>query len=240
MMNEYRSGFFSSIPLVTKNLIIINVLCWIASLALPKVGINVIELLGLHIPGGGHFNPIQFVSYMFLHDTHSFTHLLFNMFAVYMFGMTLERVWGGKRFLIFYLITGIGAGVIQELTWLWELRDLIGAGFERVETGYGVVLPVKEFLGQFVTIGASGAVFGILLAFGMLFPNVPLYIMFIPIPVKAKYVMIGYGLIELLMGIVQINGDSVAHFAHLGGMLFGFIMVRYWKKKDAGNGQYFH
>ncbi|GHU55098.1 rhomboid family intramembrane serine protease [Bacteroidia bacterium] len=236
MMNGQNAGFFSSIPVVTRNLLIINVIFWLASITLPRIGIDLVEFLGLHIPGAVHFNPIQFVSYMFMHDTHSITHLFFNMFAIYMFGRILEMEWGPKRFLIFYLITGVGAGLVQELTWLWSLRDVIFAPIEMVNTG-AEVISKKEFLDYFVTIGASGAVFGILLAFGMKFPNIPLYIMFIPIPVKAKYVVIGYGLIELFAGIIQVNGDSVAHFAHLGGMLFGYLLMLYWKKKD---GRVFH
>lgn len=240
MMNQNNSGFLSSIPPVTKNLIIINLLFWVASLALPKVGINLIELLGLHFPGATDFYPFQFVSYMFMHDTHSFAHVFFNMFAVYMFGRVLENVWGPKRFFIFYMVTGIGAGVIQELTWLFDLRDVVMASEDMINIGGGRILSKPEFYNLFVTVGASGAVFGILLAFGMLFPNVPLYLMFIPIPIKAKYFVIFYGLAELFMGVASFNGDSVAHFAHLGGMLFGYFLIKYWKKKDVDNGRYFY
>ncbi len=232
MMNQNSSGFLNSIPVVTKNLIIINIIFWIASIVLPKVNVDLVQLLGLHIPGATHFNPIQFVSYMFMHDTRSISHLFFNMFAVYMFGRTLEMVWGPKRFLIYYMVTGIGAGLIQELVWVIELRDVIFGSNDMVNLNGVQVMPVSEFLDYFVTVGASGAVFGILLAFGMKFPNVPLYIMFIPVPIKAKYFVIGYGLIELFMGVASFSGDSVAHFAHLGGMLFGFILLRYWKKRD--------
>jgi membrane associated rhomboid family serine protease len=240
MMNQHRSDFFSSIPVVTKNLMIINVLCWGASLVLPKVGIDLIEWLGLHFVGSTHFNPIQFVSYMFLHDTSSFIHLFFNMFAVFMFGRTLEAVWGPKRFLLFYFVTGVGAGLIQELAWLYDIRQVVFSNVEQINLNGVQIISREAFLDMFVTIGASGAVFGVLLAFGMMFPNAPIFIMFIPIPVKAKYVVIGYGLIELTTGIANFSGDNVAHFAHLGGMLFGYIMIRYWKKKDAGNGKYFY
>ena len=176
---------------------------------------------------------------MFMHDTHSFAHVFFNMFAVYMFGRVLENVWGPKRFLIFYMVTGIGAGLVQELTWYFDLRDVINAPQELVNIGGGQILNKEEFYNLFVTVGASGAVFGILLAFGMLFPNVPLYLMFVPIPIKAKYFVIFYGLAELTMGVANFSGDSVAHFAHLGGMLFGYILIKYWKKKDLSNGQFF-
>jgi membrane associated rhomboid family serine protease len=133
----------------------------------------------------------------------AFGHLFFNMFAVYMFGRVIEAHWGAKRFLIYYMVCGIGSGLIQLL-----VCHLTGS-----------LSP---------TVGASGAVFGILLAFGMMFPNVPLYLMFIPIPIKAKYFVVGYGLIELYMGFANRIGDNVAHFAHLGGMLFGVIMILYW------------
>jgi len=239
-MNQNNSGFLSSIPPVTKNLIIINVLFWVASLVLPKIGVNLVQLLGLHFPGATDFKFYQIISYMFMHDIRSFTHVFFNMFAVYMFGRVLENVWGPKRFLIFYMITGIGAGLIQELVWFIELRDVLSSQYDMINLNGTQLIPKSEYLNFFVTIGASGAVFGILLAFGMLFPNIPLYLMFIPIPIKAKYFVIGYGLIELFMGVSNFSGDSVAHFAHLGGMLFGFILIKYWQKKDRDNGRYFY
>lgn len=229
----------SGIPVVTKNLIIINVLMWVASLVLPRVGIDLTSWLGLHFPGAKDFYAFQFITYMFMHDTHSFAHVFFNMFAVYMFGRVLEQVWGPKRFLIFYMVTGIGAGLVQELTWMYDLRDIMAAPQELINIGGGQILEKADFYNLFVTVGASGAVFGILLAFGMLFPNVPLYLMFVPIPIKAKYFVIFYGLAELTLGVANFSGDSVAHFAHLGGMLFGFFMIQYWRKKGVNNGFYF-
>ena len=237
-MNQNGGGFLDQIPVVTKNLIIINFLFWVASLALPRVGIDLTALLGLHFPLAPDFNIIQLVSYMFMHA--GFSHIFFNMFAVYMFGRVLENVWGPKRFLIFYMVTGTGAGIIQELTWLYDFRDVISAPQEMINIGGGRILTKPEFYDLFVTVGASGAVFGILLAFGMLFPNVPLYLMFIPIPIKAKYFVIFYGLAELTMGVANFSGDSVAHFAHLGGMLFGYVLIKYWKNKDFKNGRYFY
>lgn len=237
-MNQNGGGFLDQIPVVTKNLIIINFLFWVASLAFPRVGIDLTALLGLHFPLAPDFNIIQLVSYMFMHA--GFSHIFFNMFAVYMFGRVLENVWGPKRFLIFYMVTGIGAGIIQELTWLYDFRDVISAPQEMINIGGGRILTKPEFYDLFVTVGASGAVFGILLAFGMLFPNVPLYLMFIPIPIKAKYFVIFYGLAELTMGVANFSGDSVAHFAHLGGMLFGYVLIKYWKNKDFKNGRYFY
>ena len=238
-MYQTNSGFWSSVPPVTKNLIIINLLFWLASLVLPRVGIDLIDLLGLHFPAATDFKAFQLISYMFMHDTSNFTHVFFNMFAVYMFGRVLEGVWGSKRFLIFYFVTGIGAGIVQELVWFYDLSDVIFASQDLVNLNGTQIITKSQYFNYFVTIGASGAVFGILLAFAMIFPNVPLYLMFIPIPIKAKYFVLFYGLAELFMGVASMGGDTVAHFAHLGGMLFGYFLIRYWKKRDMSNGQYF-
>lgn len=230
-----QNGFSNTpqIPPVTQNLIIINALCWLASLVLPRLGIDLIEWGGLHFPGTHAFHWFQPLTYMFLHDTHSIGHLFFNMFAVFMFGRVLEATWGPRRFLVFYLITGVGAALIQELTWLYQIQDLAA------QNGISVMrqIALDPGVAMLVTIGASGAVFGVLLAFGMLFPNAPLYVMFVPIPIKAKYFVIIYGLIELFMGVANFSNDNVAHFAHLGGMLFGLILILYWRKKDRGNGR---
>ena len=230
-MEQNRFGFFSSIPVVTKNLIIINFLCWLASLVLPRFGIDLIRLLGLHFPTASDFHFYQLFTYMFLHDTGSINHVFFNMFAVFMFGRVLESVWGKQRFLLFYFATGVGAAMIQQLSWLYLIYG----------DAKGYEIPLYELLmhpgiNNLITIGASGAVFGILLAFGMLFPNERLFLLFLPIPIKAKYFVAIYGIIELFLGVANFNGDNVAHFAHLGGMLFGFFMIRYWKKKDRDRG----
>jgi len=244
----------SSVPLVTKNIIIINALMWFATIVLPKVGLNIVPFLGLHYIGSDQFMPSQLITYMFMHDPSSITHVLFNMFGVYMFGRVLEQVWGPKRFLIYYFVTGIGAGLIQEITWYIELIPFLEVinnytgdnsvlAMFHLDVQQGVFYSAKALVeakeivyNQMLTIGASGSVFGILLGFGMLFPNAPLYLMFIPVPIKAKYMVIGYGLIELFSGVSRFTGDNVAHFAHLGGMLFGFFLIRYWKKKGIGNG----
>ena len=236
-MIQQNSGFLANIPPVTKNLIIINVLFWIASITLPKIGIDMVSLLGLHVPGATDFHVFQIVSYMFMHDTSSFTHVFFNMFAVYMFGRVLEEVWGPKRFLIYYMVTGIGAGLVQEAVWLYNLRDLFMGHYSGINLNGAEIISNAEYLNLFVTIGASGSVFGILLAFGMLFPNVPLYLMFVPIPIKAKYFVVFYGLAELFMGVANFGGDNIAHFAHLGGMLFGFLLIRHWKKNQHKHGR---
>ena len=239
-MNQTNEGFLSTIPPVTKNLIIINLSYWVASLALPKVGIDLVDWLGLHLPGATDFKAYQIITYMFMHDTRSFGHVFFNMFAVYMFGRVLENVWGPKRYLTFYVVTGLGAGVIQELVWMYNLSDVLLANQDLINLNGVRVITKSEYLNYFVTIGASGAVFGILLAFAMLFPDVPLYLMFLPIPIKAKYFVIFYGLAELFMGVASFGGDDVADFAHLGGMLCGYFLIRYWKKKDAKNGRYYY
>ena len=153
-----------------------------------------------------------------------------------MFGRILEVAWGPKRFLTFYIVTGIGAALVQELTWFYRIHSLA------VLNGISISqqIAMDPGISILVTIGASGAVFGILLAFGMLFPNAPLYFMFIPIPIKAKYFVIGYGLIEFFMGVSNCSNDNVAHFAHLGGMLFGFFLILYWRKKNRDHGQFFY
>ena len=232
-MRNYGNSFLGSIPAVTRNLLIINLLVWFAQNTLPRIGIDVEAFLALHYWQASDFNPVQLISYMFLHG--DFSHIFFNMFSLWMFGRILEQVMGQKRFLFYYISCGLGAAVIQELVWTFTWRaDFIPAlaNLNQVSITYmsqlvdqalaaGEELP---FLNQMLTIGASGGVFGILLAFGMLFPNMPLYLMFIPVPIKAKWMVIGYGLIELLFGVSGIM-NSVAHFAHLGGMLFGFIVL---------------
>lgn len=255
-MSGFRSssGFMSTVPTVTKNLIIINALLWAATFVLRRFDIQLENYLGLQYFGSDHFNLSQLITYMFMHAPLNPAHLFFNMFGVYMFGRVLEQVWGPKRFLIFYMVTGIGAGLVQELMWYIELRPMLEAAknfatnpdmtpfmkYLRVDTGAVFSLEQVEqakqlILNSMVTIGASGSVFGILLGFGMLFPNAPLFLMFIPIPIKAKYMVIGYGLLELYSGVAN-SGDNIAHFAHLGGMLFGYFLIRYWKKKGIGNG----
>ena len=246
-----RSGgsIFSNIPPVTKNLIIINFIVWLATMALPhRLGIDIMQFGALHYIKAPDFNPAQLLTYMFMHSTSDFAHILFNMFTLFMFGVTLERVMGAPRFLFYYISCGIGAAIIQELVWACTCEDIF---VRSMANFYGVDFPEMRqtisaavssgqeltFLNQLQTIGASGAIYGVLLAFGMLFPNMPLYIMFIPVPIKAKWMVIGYGAIELLIGLSSAN-DGVAHFAHLGGMIFGFIMIWFWKKKGTLHGGY--
>ncbi len=244
----YRNGgsFFSVIPPVTKNLIIINFIIWLAMMLFPaKIGDVVMHYCGLHYFEASDFNLAQVFTYMFVHSTDGIAHLFFNMFTLFMFGITLERVLGGKRYLFFYLSCGIGAAIVQEIVWYfcWEsifvkpIANLNGISLsaakeaiqEAVVMGYDL-----PFLNSLVTVGASGAIYGVLLAFGMIFPNRPLYLMFIPVPIKAKWMVIGYGLIELALGLASAR-DGVAHFAHLGGMIFGFLILWYWKRNGTIN-----
>lgn len=226
MQNSRRNSFAGVLPVVTKNIIIINAIIWVAQFVLlRRGGIDLTQQFGLFFPASESFRIYQLVTYMFLHDPYSFSHVFFNMFAVFMFGRTLEHVWGPKRFLTYYMVTGIGAGLIQLLV---------------IYLRASAVIPPEMFsmIGS-VTVGASGAVFGILLAFGMLFPNAQLFIIPFPFPIKAKWFVIGYGLLELVFGVANRTGDNVAHFAHLGGMLFGIFMILYWRKKDKQHGRFY-
>ena len=255
MLRNGLTGFMSHMPPVTKNLIIINVIVWAVEALFPRFGNTIINVLGLHYVGAPHFNPVQIITYLFVHASNNPWHLLFNMFSLWMFGSILERIWGSKRYFVFYFVCGIGAAVIQEIvwasTWMHEytsgIAKMNGITFdharqvieEAIRThDVGFTSAMEAFKDQFVTIGASGAVYGLLLGYACVFPNQPLYLFFIPIPIKAKYMMIGYGLIEFFLGFNA--NDSVAHFAHLGGMLFGICILLYWKKKGTLRGNYFY
>ncbi len=224
----------NSIPTVTKNLLIINVLCFFGGVVAMKYGIDLNDLLGLHFFMASDFNPAQLITYMFMHG--GFQHIFFNMFALWMFGRTLEQVWGPKRFLSYYMVCGIGAGLVQELVqYIQYVTEL--SQYDSVNTGIAVI-PMAEYLNLMTTVGASGAIYGILLAFGMLFPNSQMFVFPIPFPVKAKYFVMGYAALEIFLGLGASTG-GVAHFAHLGGMIFGFILIMYWRKKN-NNGQFYY
>lgn len=279
-MAQFQPSGFKVLPTVVKNLLIINGLFFLATISFGDVfNIDLTEILGLHFITASDFQPYQFVTYMFMHG--GFAHILFNMFALWMFGNTLENVWGPQRFLIYYMVTGIGAGmvyliwisfqilpVVNEIDLFLQTRDLAVLGqftsehtfrlnefsgtiwqqfqsFEQslkvlsanpenaqaMQTTLSFMADYKEFyLNQNVVVGASGAVFGILLAFGMMFPNSIIYLYF-AIPIKAKYFVIIYGAFELFEGVMNRPGSNIAHFAHLGGMLFGYLLIVYWKKK---------
>ncbi len=211
-----------NLPTVTRAILLANVIMWLLDILLQRYGIFLYNLLGLHYVTADHFGWWQPLTYMFMHG--SFSHLFFNMFAVLMFGPVLEREWGVKRYLIYYIICGLGAAFAQEVVWGIKIHSLLAT--------YSAESVMLNYANQVVTIGASGAVFGILLAFGWLFPDVPMYIMFIPIPIRARWMVIGYVAIELFAGFSKLPGDNVAHFAHLGGMLFGLIILLWWRYKD--------
>jgi membrane associated rhomboid family serine protease len=279
MSDQYRPRGFTLLPTVVKNLLIINGLFFLAQLvAGESFGIRLEDHLGLHYFGSQAFQPWQFITYMFLHG--DFGHIFFNMFALWMFGYALENVWGPKRFLFYYLVTGIGAALVHYLVFYIEIRPVLSELNNVInDPSYGAIisyrtqhpLQIPQYSGDIYiqylkfretleilamngsnkqaltsaanflveyreyylslpnVIGASGAVFGILLAFGMLFPNTLIFIYFL-FPIKAKYFVIIYGLIELFYGFSGAQ-SNVAHFAHLGGMIFGFVLIWYWKKK---------
>lgn len=213
-------GAFSTPPVV-QNIIILNILFFMAEAILPvRIGDWMFTHLGLYFWESGNFHLHQLVTHMFMHA--NLTHLFMNMFALWMFGRTLEYELGSKRFLIYYMVTGVGAALIQlGVTWI-QVDSMSSAAFvDQAKLQSLIYAPM---------IGASGAVFGVLLAFGMMHPNAILMLLFPPIPIKAKYLVIGYGVLELFLGTTGLQ-SGVAHFAHLGGMLWGFFLLRYWKKK---------
>jgi membrane associated rhomboid family serine protease len=216
----------NNIPTMTKNLLVVNVLAFIATFVLERSGIDLTRMLGLHFFLASEFHVYQFVTYMFLHG--GFTHILFNMFALWMFGSVIERVWGPKKFLFYYICCGIGAGFTQELVQYITYSMEGIAAYQYVNAG-GIQMTTDAYINLWTTIGASGAVYGILLAFGMIFPNERLFIIPFPFPIKAKWLIVGYIAIELFSAMSG-PGDGVAHMAHLGGMLFGFLLIRYWQK----------
>ncbi|GAA4451066.1 rhomboid family intramembrane serine protease [Rurimicrobium arvi] len=281
-MTEFRPQRFQILPPAVKNLIIINALLLLLSSVLEKYGIRLSDYLGLHYWRSHYFRPWQLLTHLFLHG--NFTHLLSNMFALWMFGSLIENIWGTKRFLVFYFICGVGAalchltvlgfefGAIEKAFAQYQLNptvdqfgrfvtQYINGPFQEsfrnyqhlwesnpsnttfinessyyinlyIRGGYDITAhgQVDGIIDQ-ATVGASGAIFGVLFAFAYLFPNMELYIYFL-FPLKAKYFVALYAIVELFAGIQNSAGDNVAHFAHLGGMLFAFILLRYWQKNN--------
>ena len=240
----------NNIPTVTKNLLAINVLMFLALLVAEKQGVDLNSVLGLHLYASEGFQPYQLVTYMFMHA--SVTHLFFNMFALYMFGRTLEYMWGAKRFLVYYLVAGIGAALVQEAIGMVRYHEaldgmspldvelVLSRGFDALREGKNFVNPQLAHLNVVLnstTVGASGAIYAILLGFGMLFPEERMFVFPVPFPIKAKYFVMGYVVIELYLGVSG-SADGVAHFAHLGGMLFGFILILFWRNKGKIRGPY--
>lgn len=213
---------------VVRNLLIINGVFYVVSHFLAP---DLRLLLAGYYPSAPQFQPWQVVTHMFMHA--SLGHIFFNMFALFMFGSQLERVWGPKRFLNYYLACGLGAFFLHEMVVGYGYSTTYGTWFPRVEDllpGAGYTALQVQAQRMFVpVVGASGAVFGLLLAFGMLFPNTRLQLLFPPIPIKARYFVLGYGALELLLALDNNPGDNVAHFAHLGGMIFGYLLLKKWQ-----------
>ncbi len=275
---QHRPRSFNFLPEVVKNLLIINGILYLALVVMRSRGIDLNDILGLHYFEAEKFRVYQIVSYMFMHG--NFMHIFFNMFAVWMFGAAIENVWGPKRFLTYYIITGLGAAVAHYAIVYYEMQpalayfddyianpsfsnlqtlltsdafrsfsstDMIDNynAFTREFNSLQAVNPAEalqlsvEYMKQLkvdalnapVVVGASGAVFGLLLAYGMIFPNSIIYIYF-ALPIKAKYFVILYGALELFSGIANVPGDNVAHFAHLGGLVTGLILILYWRNQN--------
>jgi membrane associated rhomboid family serine protease len=271
-MDNYRPQGFSILPLVVKNLLIINGLFFVATIVFQNsLQLDLKDYLALYYPSSEYFKPYQIITHLFMHG--SPMHLFSNMFALWMFGAVIENYWGPKRFLTFYIITGIGAAMLHTLVNYFEISQLQNAAnmfianptpsaFEsfvlndvpsiyrtsftelmNLWTNNPTSIPLRDnaisLANELVTVkeniptvGASGAVFGVLLAFGMILPNAMIYLFFF-LPMKAKYFVILYGAFELYSGLQNNPADNTAHFAHLGGMLFGFILIKYWRKKDS-------
>ena len=241
-MNGFGRGFFA-LPPVVKNIILINVIMLLADFTVRSVfGLELTMILGMYFPKSDQFMPLQIVTHMFMHG--GIWHLFFNMYALYIFGQVLEQVWGPKRFFIYYMVCGLGAAFVHETVILLQYeRALSFVSPDQLELvlneGSAYFREGKVFTDENMknlqlmlntpTVGASGAVFGILLAFGVLFPNTQLMLLIPPIPIKAKYFVLIYGAIELYLAFKN-PGSNIAHAAHLGGMLFGYILIRYWRK----------
>jgi membrane associated rhomboid family serine protease len=265
-----RVGFLASLPPVTKNILIINIVVFIIDQVLTKLGIGITGYLALFNFKSQFFNPFQLVSHMFMHG--SIAHIFFNMFGVFMFGRVIESVVGSKKFFILYMLSGLGAALLQltitnfqiqalqntvlafnntptpDAFWAiihkydyainGNLKAMAQAWYENpdnlqyLEQAKLFLVQLVKFVTDVPLVGASGAVFGVLVAFAMMFPNVELMIIFFPVPIKAKYLIPGYAVLELFQGVAQFRGDNIAHYAHLGGAIVGFFIVRYWKKNQ--------
>jgi hypothetical protein len=246
MYQKYRPPSANVLPPAVKNLLIINGLFFLATIVLnDRKILDLTKIFGLFYPASEYFKPYQFFTYMFMHG--DFYHIFFNMVSLWMFGSTIENYWGWKRFSTFYVVTALGGATIYLIVKYFEINQLkqqlpidlynsvINEGVQIFKSGQMYSNNKANDLYYMINapvIGASGAVYGVLLAFGMMFPNTEIMMLFLPIPIKAKYLVLIMGAMELLLGINNRAGDNVAHFAHLGGMLFGFILVKYWNKNN--------
>ena len=229
-MTEFRPGGFQVLPVVVKNLLIINGLVFLAQVTFEQTGLGSLEnLFALHDVHSVYFRPHQLVTHLFMHG--SFGHIFFNMFALWMFGNVLENYWGAKRFLIFYIACGLGAGILHLGVLYYENISVMQLFHSLPAIQQEELLYSPNFKVNIATVGASGAVFGCLAAFGYLFPNSLIYLYFF-IPIKAKWFVLMYAAMEFFMGVRNSAGDNVAHWAHLGGALVGFLLVLYWNKTN--------
>lgn len=217
-----------TIPTITKQLLIINCIAFLASQLVPSIT----SWCGLHYWQASQFHIYQLVTYIFMHG--GWAHLFFNMFALWMFGAVMERTWGSKRFIIYYLVCGIGAGLLQEISQTFMVYYAISPESMNQFLEISRISPdtlLQQQLNMMTTVGASGSIYGILLAFGMTYPEERMFIIPIPFPIKAKWLVIGYAGLEIGLALSN-SGDGVAHMAHLGGMLFGFFLIRHWRKSE--------
>ena len=217
-----------TIPTITKQLLIINCIAFLASQLVPSIT----SWCGLHYWQASQFHIYQLVTYIFMHG--GWAHLFFNMFALWMFGAVMERTWGSKRFIIYYLVCGIGAGLLQEISQTFMVYYAISPESMNQFLEISRISPdtlLQQQLNMMTTVGASGSIYGILLAFGMTYPEERMFIIPIPFPIKAKWLVIGYAGLEIGLALAN-SGDGVAHMAHLGGMLFGFFLIRHWRKSE--------
>jgi len=230
-MTEFRQTRFEILPPVIKNLIILNALIFLAQTVLgTETESKIFDLFALHTWQSPLFKPWQFFTYLFLHG--DFWHIFFNMYALWMFGSVLENLWGPKKFLMFYFVCGIGAALCHMIVLYYEMEPVVQAFNNLSFDQQRQILNDPNFRLYEPTLGASGAIFGCLAAFGYLFPNSLMYLMFIPVPVKAKWIVIGYIAVEIVMALKNSAGDNVAHVAHLGGAIFGLILVYFWNKNN--------
>lgn len=248
-------SFLNNIPQVTKNLLLLNVTLYIVSLVLASNGTDMTQYLGAHYINSSLFQPYQIISHMFMHSLGDFMHILFNMLLLVMFGAHLERVWGPKRFFLFYFASGLGAFALYNSIGVWELmqlkREILSAGYDidilnhKIANGYLSDIIIfkpehREILQRYYDlsvsnmVGASGAIFGVLAGFAVLFPNTELMLLFPPIPIKAKYLIGGYILFEIYVSFKGVS-DQIAHLAHVGGALIGIIIVLIWRSRDRSN-----
>lgn len=232
-------GLLNNLPDVTKNLLILNVLFFLAKVVLANQGVDLGMLLGLHYPASELFAPYQIATHFFMHG--DIMHLLFNMFGLVFLGVHLERMWGAKRFLIFYFVTAIGAAFLYTFVQGIEVYHSTGEFFphidliqvdERSFTWEPNLEMYRTAAGIYRTdcVGASGAIYGLIMAYAVLFPNTQFMLLFPPIPIKAKWLATALAAFALYGGYARAEGDSVAHFAHLGGMLFAFILIKIWQR----------